>query len=615
MKARNEDISYNKTEHLSKDDDNQNFFNEVGKFLTCQKCKGIVIDPRECSVCRTSYCFECFDRKEANKRIKITCPNNCKNTLVLPASELFIRNLTKLRMNCQRCKKEINCNELEQHERKTCEKRMIQCNNQGCIQEFEYDFKFAHHSVCEFALIKCEECGQGTLRKNKKNLNEERNNELHNYFSEIVNLKDRLKIKENENNLLIMSKDILENEIKKLQQEILITKEFNDKSDKRKGIDLFDKFDKQLIKQETLCDQENSIQIKFEEKIEDFVPRIISEMFQIIKNGKNPVIMNPILDILNNMDIILKKTGQFLDYEQIKSFFKKLLTYHKEKFEKDHPVEKLITTIFETHRELFESDEELTFDILYIFFEHYSFENYIIEEEINRGIKILIIIFSQLGKIGKIFSHPENDKYMYKEKIMKILLSLIKYDNPSYIINSCILLKNIQNQNYPDFKLYTNEILNAIINKISYSFDYIKNLWQIVSKNRMNSILKKQIKDWESAKDESICLMGNIIYYQNTLLELRKWVPIFMSYFPLDSRIRQNESYKLLCRLLVSENSKVFLGNNNEYLEKVYKILDFVYGHLNIFDTPTSQSIKKNIETFFQTHSKPNLKKNTFGAY
>jgi FtsZ-binding cell division protein ZapB len=530
---------------------NIEFFNQLDNILTCTFCHGFLVNPRECNVCQNSFCNDCIKSWDDSKKNYYSCPMRCEKNIFVKPHKNTLQMLEKLIIKCFRCSKYVNYNQLEDHVENKCEKLKIECSHPGCTEKIMKDSLNDHLQICEYGLTDCEECGQSTPRKNLKKIIDsirkmitDKNIENDRYSREIDNLKEsnEIYIKEIEN--LNKTKENLqkENENMNIANESLQ----NDV--------------------EKLNKQKSSVVIR------NVTYKFIDQMLQRIDND---IQSKRIGSIFSVMDGTLKVSGVFLKANEIKILFKKLLNYHKEDNFSEYfdSIEVLMGRIFETHQELFITENNLTVNVIDQLFYVYSLENNSCDKVVIKGLKVLI-------RILKFLRQYVNDKYF--NNILKILLRLLKRYDPEIIKFSCKILEKFADYSGNDFKLYIEDLLNALKTAINYS----------------SYRLDKE--KWKDARDNAIAVMGKIIYYQYNKINGRVWMNTWLSFFTFDLDFYQTNSYKSLCQFLEclemgKHDSKVLLGHNMENLPKIIKLL------ANFYNTEYSKKkLNDKIESYFK---------------
>lgn len=156
---------------------NPAFYDSIREIVVCNICTGILLNPRECSLCQNSFCKKCLDEWTC---INSSCPYKCEKSEFRESSRTLKNLLEKLLFHCNSC----NSTEKEQ----------------------TYALFLKHVKSCEKIKVNCPTCDSLV---NKKTLNEN---------------KFYLKLKESYNNLLEKFKSSKE-ENQKLKEEIKFIKE------------------------------------------------------------------------------------------------------------------------------------------------------------------------------------------------------------------------------------------------------------------------------------------------------------------------------------------------------------------------------------------------------
>jgi regulator of replication initiation timing len=527
--------AYNSTIFIN----NKVYFNQWQHILTCDHCKGFLVNPRNCTNCKKTFCYNCMKSSDVRENMKVLCPDKgCGSIFIRDAHQDTLQKLEKLNISCYMCSNEVKYTEIVDHVLLTCEKLKIQCFNPGCEQKIAKYHMDAHLLSCDFGITNCEECGQNTLRNqlnkiidSKRNTINEKNTEIGQLSQEITNLKDTLESVKNENaNLKKENEKLRESEESKESLQIKI----------------------------------NKLKVKKKSKV---LSEVISDMLQSIDNNIEKI--NP-SNVVLTVTTIIKTTGKFLNEKEVKFIFSKLLSYHKKEFIErvSYSIETLIGTILETHSELFNTKKDLTHEFVSTFLKVYPLENNSTDLEVIKGLNVLIEVVRNLGEfITDIFFSD----------MVKIPLRLVQHKNPTIRSLCFTVLEALAIHSETDFNKYINDVLNALIAAVNYSSDG----------------QDKQV--WAHTKDDAISGMGSIIYMRHTNLDVNFWIPQWLSYFSLESDIILKKSYGFLCRFLVSEKSEVLYGTNCQNLPTIIKILSKIYNTKKI---PVVS--KKNIETFFK---------------
>lgn len=153
------------------------FYDSIREIVVCNICTGILVNPRECSLCQNSFCKKCLDEWTC---INSSCPYKCDKSEFRESSRTLKNLLEKLVFNC------LYCSNAEKNQ--------------------PYPLFLNHLKICEKIKVNCPTCD--TL-VNKKTLNEN---------------KFYLKLKENYNTLLEKFKNLKE-ENQKLKEDVKFYKE------------------------------------------------------------------------------------------------------------------------------------------------------------------------------------------------------------------------------------------------------------------------------------------------------------------------------------------------------------------------------------------------------
>ena len=132
---------------------NQTFLKQLNELsFKCNICKNIIINPHDCDICHSFFCFECI--------MNNSCPNKCIEFKISQSSKGIKTLLSKLKFKCinEQCMENIPYNEILNHDEE-CKFNIVKCPNSGCSQIFiRRDIEQHLRSDCIFSLIKCEIC-------------------------------------------------------------------------------------------------------------------------------------------------------------------------------------------------------------------------------------------------------------------------------------------------------------------------------------------------------------------------------------------------------------------------------------------------------------------------
>lgn len=156
---------------------NTNFFESIKEIVVCTICSGILVNPRECSLCQNSFCKKCLDEWTC---LNDSCPFKCEKSEFKESSRTLKNILEKLIFKC------LFCDQVE--------------------KDGNYFNHLIHLKICEKIKINCPTCDSIVF---KKRLKED---------------KFYLKLKENYS-LLIEKFKILKEENQKLKEDVNFLKE------------------------------------------------------------------------------------------------------------------------------------------------------------------------------------------------------------------------------------------------------------------------------------------------------------------------------------------------------------------------------------------------------
>lgn len=146
---------------------NPSFFESISEIVICSICKGVLINPCECSVCQNSFCRKCLDEWTC---INSSCPFKCEKSEFRDSSRTLKNLLDKLLFKCIYCSsldKEITYPLFINHV-KSCEKMQINCPTCNSV--------VSKKNINENKFYKKLEDNYNELSKKYKNLKEENKN-------------------------------------------------------------------------------------------------------------------------------------------------------------------------------------------------------------------------------------------------------------------------------------------------------------------------------------------------------------------------------------------------------------------------------------------------------
>lgn len=143
---------------------NKDVYETIREEINCKICLGILINPKQCSNCETSFCGICIKGWEEKKK---TCPMRCNNYKIQEASRVIKNMLVKLTIKCDNCDETVNYElYVKSHSDKTCSK----------IEK-----------------IKCPMCGEIKSGFQQKDIDTYNQNLIASYESEIIKLRNEIK--------------------------------------------------------------------------------------------------------------------------------------------------------------------------------------------------------------------------------------------------------------------------------------------------------------------------------------------------------------------------------------------------------------------------------------
>jgi hypothetical protein len=123
---------------------------KLNQLLICLICRGVLLDPMECSKCQRGYCSGCLSQLDKRK-----C-SVCNNLTFLPPHIQTKHNLEEITFETLCCKKVMSYNEYHNHF-SDCP-NSIQCVNTGCTYSDVKERLDRHLKICPFKKITCHVC-------------------------------------------------------------------------------------------------------------------------------------------------------------------------------------------------------------------------------------------------------------------------------------------------------------------------------------------------------------------------------------------------------------------------------------------------------------------------
>ena len=332
------------------------------------------------------------------------------------------------------------------------------------------------------------------------------------------------------------------------------------------------------------------------ENLHKYAKLYVSELVQALEKETDNSIIATFLD---NIGGIVEKTGMFLMTNEINILFGKLLDvfnkveknrlgllnkkdqveeeinkekecgqdkiYSDDENESDDgivdelerdigEIEEVLVSIADVMGSLFNTHKELTLDVVGKLLHEYLpryFEEKSSTFEKKMGLFILDDMVEFLGQnlLDKIWTD-----------IAKILLRFPESKETELRQASCYGIGEFAKHTVKDFNLYVSDCLAALNAAINVSSD------------------GQDEEEWGHARDNAISAVGKIIKFQHANIDVSVWIPNWLSYLPLRFDPQEAKAqHELLCEILVSDNSMLVLGNNNENLPKIIRILAKVY--------------------------------------
>ena len=336
-------------------------------------------------------------------------------------------------------------------------------------------------------------------------------NALHNaakkYIADIV---EQL-FKENNFSLIVSLLDSIREIISSVKL-FLTTPEINDLSEKL--LKIFDKVEQNRI-------DLNKQKLKTEKEIENDK-----------KTGDNKIFSDDEEDLDSEQEAIDEIQNEIEELEEVQTSFSEFFG-----------------TLFDTHKNLtLEIVEKFLKDYLPKYFNEQS-------STFEKKLGVLIIDdmaeFLQQDLIGNIWN--------------EILKTMITYSNhKDYELRNAaayglgIFAKFTKN----DFKMYENDLLNSILNSMTFPDD----------------IPKAEIEDMKFAKDNAVSALGKTIkYHGQELNDLNKYLDIWVNKLPITKDHTEGKLNNKFLMEILQKDPKMVLGENNKNLSHIIVVLSKAY--------------------------------------
>lgn len=109
---------------------NIDFFTSIEDLITCLFCQGIVISPKQCSNCESSFCEKCiFSWEKKKNQNTSSCPKRCLNSSFIDSSRMLNNMLSKIELSCPNdCEKTLNYENIFRHNEICDNKEYVLCH-------------------------------------------------------------------------------------------------------------------------------------------------------------------------------------------------------------------------------------------------------------------------------------------------------------------------------------------------------------------------------------------------------------------------------------------------------------------------------------------------------
>ena len=219
-------------------------------------------------------------------------------------------------------------------------------------------------------------------------------------------------------------------------------------------------------------------------------------------------------------------------------------------------LEEVQTSFSEFFGTLFDTHKNLTLEIVEKFLKDYL-PKYFNEQSSTFEKKLGVLIiddmaeFLQQDLIGNIWN--------------EILKTMITYSNhKDYELRNAaayglgIFAKFTKN----DFKMYENDLLNSILNSMTFPDD----------------IPKAEIEDMKFAKDNAVSALGKTIkYHGQELNDLNKYLDIWVNKLPITKDHTEGKLNNKFLMEILQKDPKMVLGENNKNLSHIIVVLSKAY--------------------------------------
>jgi hypothetical protein len=156
---------------------NKDYFNSVKELLTCSICTGIILDAKQCQTCENPFCNKCITKWQLKSK---SCPYKCSPLIIKDCTRAIRNLLDKLILICP-----YECDSIQ----------------------YTYDQLFKHIRSCKKVKCKCPTCGSIVAEGDMKD-------------TELVKLKENIKLLQEDNKKLTSERNDLNEKIKQISKKI-----------------------------------------------------------------------------------------------------------------------------------------------------------------------------------------------------------------------------------------------------------------------------------------------------------------------------------------------------------------------------------------------------------